>query len=410
MCMICMYCIISAVDLASRYLVWAEYSSDPDKIYKTILPVYGLNYMHGKQLYDRYREYLSEREPLEQRESSVDSDLKPGQSVQHFLESFIQQISQPILGFDKCYSEFKVLYERYKDQLTTEYNIDLNIIEKTYTETKSLYDIITPFEESLNAVVNEGTNRSETLAPTYREYIFTLKKAMAREENSDSIKNCMFLLILTIYERMVLDCWSDETCWLDYIDYRLQTRRDKRHSLFSADIITNCVDELSKKSLRNCFWSVRLYSKRMKILEILHRDQNEIKAVLEDGLAACSQTPQNTIKLWLDYLTLLRRLTDFKDEESCQFLRKNFTHAWTAIGQQWKDIQADPNFKILQMWACLESGPLKNPQRAKEILSLILGTFCPYNLENYLVVPCICICRRPRRSCEKQNLATVCQS
>lgn len=367
----------AAFPLALKYLTWAEYCPDLHDIYNAILPVYGLNFMSGKLLYAKYRKYIVDQLSVDI-ECTKDlpdplSKLKPA-NVKRYLDSFIQQISKPIKGLDECYTEFNMLYEKCADLFSTEYNIDWPTISQTYTEAKMVYEMIEPFEEQLNEIDFVERDKRELIVQLYKQYINALKAIDLSEDNP--LKSCVFVLIHTIYERMVRDCWSNETCWVDFIDFMLETKMDASRALINGQLVANCVDELSTRSLRNCFWSVDLYCQRLKVYEFLGKNREEIKAVMEEGLGASSQIPENTLCLWIEYLTILRRLTDFSNEDSCNLLRKNFDYALTAIKVQWRDqIIVDPNCEILQLWALLEYGPLKNPERGKELWTSILSMF-----------------------------------
>lgn len=305
---------------------------------------YGLHCLRGREFFKLYRQYHAK-------------DLSSPEQLNNYINSFLQELRFPLNEMEESYIEFKVYYERNKDSLI-DYKLDWNEIDQNYYKAKEHLKKIMIYEDKLKALEPQAYRER---AEVYFEYIRDTDKFL--DEN----------VLQTIYERMVADCCLNAECWLkyiDFIDYRDAFGRPE--DLQNLPLYEQTPDDVCKRALRNCTWSQELYIKRMLILEKMDKSITEVQQVLETALAAGFQTPEPAVSIWLEYLTYLRRHTDWMNPDECEVLRKNFNLCWTILGQQW-GVLADCNCEILQFWGRLEYGPLQDPKRGKELWTTVMG-------------------------------------
>lgn len=114
-----------------------------------------------------------------------------------------------------------------------------------------------------------------------------------------------------------------------------------------------------------------MYIEKMRIFEKQKRSFKDIQAVLESACMVSYKTAVPIVSIWLEYLTILSRTTDYSEESSIELLRKNFNLAWNSLGKQWGDL-ADANCEILQLWGKLEYGSLKDPSKGKQLWTSVM--------------------------------------
>ncbi|XP_065364800.1 LOW QUALITY PROTEIN: squamous cell carcinoma antigen recognized by T-cells 3 [Calliphora vicina] len=330
-------------DLALKFAEFAGRSQDSKAIWQEILGTYGLNCLRGREFFKLYRQQVAQ-------------DLSIPEHLKNYIQSFLQELRFPLNEMDESYIEFKVYYERNKESLT-EHTLDWSVIDQRYFKAKDHLKKILIYEEKLKGLeVQAYRERAEV----YFEYIKDTDKFL--DEN----------VLQTIYERMVADCCLNAECWtkyIDFIDYRDAFGRPE--DLQNLPMFEQTPDDVCKRALRNCTWSPELYIKRMLVLEKMDKSMAEVQEVLETALAAGFQTPEPAVSIWLEYLTYLRRNTDWMNPDECEVLRKNFNLGWTILGQQW-GVLADCNCEILQFWGRLEYGPLQDPKRGKELWTTVM--------------------------------------
>ena len=306
---------------------------------------YGLNCYRGREFFKHYRSYHA-------------VDLSTPEHLSNYINSFLQELRYPLHEMEESYIELKVYYERNKETVSALTALDWSDIDQRYFKAKDHLKKVIVYEEKLKGLEAHAYREK---AEVYFEYIRESDKFL--DEN----------VLQTLYERMVADCCLNAECWLkyiDFIDYRDAFGRPE--DLQNLPLFQQTSDDVCKRALRNCTWSPELYIKRMCILEKMEKTVSEVQEVLESALAAGFQTPDPAVAIWLEYLTYLRRRTDWNNPDECEILRKNFNLGWTILGQQW-GVLADCNCEILQFWGRLEYGPLQDPKRGKELWTTVMG-------------------------------------
>ncbi|XP_055843530.1 squamous cell carcinoma antigen recognized by T-cells 3 [Episyrphus balteatus] len=333
-----------SLEIASEYITIASKTNRATEIWDEILGTYGLHCLKGNNFFKLYRQYVASLEKSADEKTSLN------------IQSYLRQLKLPLFDMEDIYIEFKVAYEQNKAAPAYS-GIDWEAIENEYFRAKRHLQKILPHEQKLLDIDDKFYREK---AEIYRSYIKESDKFL--DEN----------ILQTLYERLVADCCLNADCWFEYIsflDYRDEYERPKE--LQDLPVFRQNAVDVSNRALRNCSWNEKLYIKRMQLLEKMEKSRQEIQEVLESSLSVGFQTPEPVVAIWLEYLTYLRRLTNYEDEEECEVLRRNFNLCWNSLGQQW-GVLADCNCEILQFWGRLEYGPLQDPKKGKELWTTVM--------------------------------------
>lgn len=291
--------------------------------------------MKGRHFFDLYRKFLK-------------TTFTGAEYEDLFLDSFMRELKIPLFNMEDSYIEAKVYVQKNNVQC------DWENVEIDYNNAKAHLLKILPFEKQLEEVSNSTSK-------IYKEYLIFADKFLDEE------------VLQIIYERMITDCCLDPTCWLDYVDFlEIRDKLDSPKGLPKRDIFNQTVLDVNLRSIRNCTWNEKMYIKRMRLMERMHKKIADVQEVLETGLGVGS-TPEFAVNLWLEYLGFLRRSTDYTEEKECEILRKNFRLCWDTLGKQW-GVLADCNCEILQFWGRLEYGPLRDPDHGYDLWMTIMNS------------------------------------
>ncbi|XP_050068573.1 squamous cell carcinoma antigen recognized by T-cells 3 [Anopheles maculipalpis] len=308
-----------------------------DRIWKTLIPTYGLHTVKGRSIFEAYRE---------------DTLTKNGDSPASFnrlARIYEQELKIPLRNMEDSYIEYKLLCEKYKEVIT---DLDAEKFERRYKQAKEALQRMLPHETALAAL---DAHCHQERADLYRKYIADCQTVLDDDE------------VQILYERMVTECCLDGTVWHDYVRYLHRCPPDPEENPTSPVFRQTEID-LVNRALRNCTWSAELYVEKMRIVERQAKPTSKmtILKIMEDVASAGLQTPEASVKVWLEYLTYLRRVTDFASEKERDILRANFDLAWNQLGRTW-GVLADPQCKILQFWGRLEYEALGEPSKGRDL-------------------------------------------
>ncbi|XP_055386168.1 squamous cell carcinoma antigen recognized by T-cells 3 [Condylostylus longicornis] len=337
-----------STSVALDYAKFLSKVSDEKKvleIWSELLGTYSLDCYFGKNFFSLYRKYIEQ------------SSLSNEDKLMKVAQSYMRELQIPLYEMENSYIDFKVLYEKNKEKL--EIVVDWDRIDKNYKRAKEDLQKMLPYEERLK---NLDQKFYQEKAVAYLDYI-----KMADEELEENI-------IQVLYERMVTDCCLNENCWLEYIDFILKRDEDgKPEELEDFPVFQQTALDINVRALRNCTWSPKLYIKKLYILEEIQQPKQEVQKAFEKALEAGFDSPEPYVSLWLEYLSYIRRNTDYESESDIEILRKNFDLSWSALGKQW-GVLADCNCEILQFWGRLEYGPFRNPEKGKELWDTVMAS------------------------------------
>ncbi|XP_053680070.1 squamous cell carcinoma antigen recognized by T-cells 3 [Anopheles nili] len=315
-----------------------------ERIWKLLIPTYGLHVTKGRTIFEAYRE---------------DVLTKYGDSPASFnrlARIYEQELKLPLRNMEDSYIEYKLLCEKYKSMLT---DLDEEKFDRRYKQAKEALQQMLPHEDAIAALDQHCHQKRVDL---YRKYIADCQTALDDDE------------VQILYERMVTECCLDGTVWLDYLRYLQRCPPDPEENPGSP-VFRQTELDLVNRALRNCTWSAELYVEKMRIVERRQKPDSKmtILKIMEDVASAGLQTPEASVKVWLEYLTYLRRVTDMSSEKEKEILRANFDLAWNQLGRTW-GVAADSQCKILQFWGRLEYEALGEPSKGRDLWHSVMDS------------------------------------
>uniref|UniRef100_A0A182NDX2 RRM domain-containing protein n=1 Tax=Anopheles dirus TaxID=7168 RepID=A0A182NDX2_9DIPT len=315
-----------------------------ERIWKTLIPTYGLHAMKGRSIFEAYREDILTK--------NGDSPA----SFNRLARIYEQELKIPLRNMEDSYIEYKLLCEKYKNIIT---DLDEEKFERRYKQAKEALQRMLPHE---NALATLEQHCYQERADLYRKYIADCLSLLDDDE------------VQILYERMVTECCLDETVWVDYVRYLHRCPPDSEDNP-SSPVFRQTEFDLVNRALRNCTWSAELFVEKMRIVERQAKPSSKmsILKIMEDVASAGLQKPEASVKVWLEYLTYLRRVTDFTSEKEKEILRANFDLAWNQLGRTW-GVLADPQCKILQFWGRLEYEALGEPSKGRDLWHSVMDS------------------------------------
>ncbi|XP_058825092.1 squamous cell carcinoma antigen recognized by T-cells 3 [Topomyia yanbarensis] len=333
-----------SVEVAEQYALLAVRAgrelSEP--IWDALIPTYGLHVTKGRAIWEIYREDF-----LEKSEESPDQ-------LNQLARIYERELKIPLKNMENSYIEYKLLCEKHKEVLK-----DLNPekFERRYKQAKELLQRMLPFEEKLTAL---EPHCHQERAELYRQYIKECRSQLGDDE------------LQVLYERSVTDCCLDPTVWCDYLRYLDKYPPDLEENPASP-VFSQTAADVVNRALRNCPWSAELYVEKMRIVEREKRPKEDVLKIMEEVATVEFQAPEPAVKVWLEYLTYLRRHANFEEEKERDILRSNFELAWNQLGRTWGEM-ADPECKILQFWGRLEYGQLGDPIKGRDLWQNVMDS------------------------------------
>lgn len=333
-----------SVDTALEYACLAARcnSAKAKEIWDELIPAYGYEFTKGRLIWAAWRDDFMRREP--------DSPEKFKKIVKRFKEELLLPLSQMQL----TYTEFRDFIENHSDQLP---NFDRSSIEAEFKDTKKIHQKALPFEEKL---VKLEVKSHQERVEIYKSYINDLAEDLEEE------------YVQILYERMITACCLNESVWKEYLSYIKNRSKDWSpvESNKSAIFRQNEMD-IVNRGLRNCSWSADLYVEKMRIFEQNKESRQEIQKILEQACTIQYNNADPIVKIWLEYLTYLVRVTNFADDKEKEVLRKNFNLSWNTLGWQYGSL-ADSDCEILKFWGRIEYSKLDDPIQGKQLWNTVL--------------------------------------
>ncbi|XP_055612844.1 squamous cell carcinoma antigen recognized by T-cells 3 [Uranotaenia lowii] len=333
-----------SVEVATEYAALAAKGDRElaEQIWDVLIPTYGLHTTKGRNVFEAYREDF------------LAKNGETSKEINRLARIYEQELKIPLKNMEDSYIEYKLLCEKYKDTLE-----DLNPekFERRYKQAKELLQRMIPFENRLVAL---EPHCHQERAELYREYIKECRSLLGEDE------------MQVLYERSVADCCLDPSVWCDYLKY-LDRYPPDVEELPTSPVFSQTTLDVVNRALRNCPWSAELYVEKLRIVEREKGTREDILKIMEEVATVEFQAPEPAVKVWLEYLTYLRRHANFEDEKERDILRSNFELAWNQLGRTWGD-SADPECKILQFWGRLEYGALADPLRGRDLWQSVMDS------------------------------------
>lgn len=333
-----------SIEVALEYACLASRCSDSKakEIWEELLPAYGYEFTKGRLIWAAWRDDYIRREP--------DSPEKYRRIVKRFKEELLLPLSQMQL----TYTEFRDFVESFGDKLP---NFDRNSIELEVKDTKKILQKVQPFEEKLATLESKSHNER---VETFKNYI---------EDCADDLEE---EYVQVLYERMITACCLNESVWKEYLGY-IQNRSKEWSPVDSnkSKIFRQTELDVIDRGLRNCNWSAVLYVEKMRALEVKKVPRQEVQNLLEQACTIQYNNAEPIVKIWLEYLTYLVRVTNFADDKEKEILRNNFNLAWKNLSWQYGSL-ADCECEILKFWGRIEYTKLEDTNQGKQLWNTVM--------------------------------------
>uniref|UniRef100_A0ABI8A5P9 RRM domain-containing protein n=1 Tax=Felis catus TaxID=9685 RepID=A0ABI8A5P9_FELCA len=169
-----------------------------------------------------------------------------------------------------------------------------------------------------------------------------------------------------IFERALVENCLVPDLWIRYSQYLDRQLKVK-------DLVLS----VHNRAVRNCPWTVALWSRYLLAMERHGVDHQVISATFEKALSAGFIQATDYVEIWQAYLDYLRRRVDFKQDSSKELeeLRSAFTRALEYLKQEVEERfneSGDPSCMIMQNWARIEARLCNNMQKARELWDSIM--------------------------------------
>lgn len=160
--------------------------------------------------------------------------------------------------------------------------------------------------------------------------------------------------------------------WLAYLKY-VQKREEFASATAPVEVekspVFNQTDwDIVNRALRNCTWSAELYVEKMFIGERMELPKQEVQNIAESAFEATVSSANAYHTVWIEYVSYLRRNTNFSNDSETFLLRENLALGWDALETQ----QADPYCELLKLWGRLEYTQLHDTARGKQLWTTAL--------------------------------------
>ena len=333
-----------SIDVALEYACLASRCSDlkAQQIWDELLPAYGYEFTKGRLVWAAWRDDYMRREP--------DSPEK----FKRILKRFKEELLLPLSQMQLTYTEFREFVEKHEKEIP---NFDRSSIETEFKDTKKILQKVLPFEQKL--VKLESKSHQERVE-IFKNYI---------NECADDLEE---EYVQVLYERMITACCLNENVWKEYLSYIQNRSKDwspvdsNKSSIFRQTEI-----DIVNRGLRNCNWSADLYIEKMRIFESNKESRQEIQKILEIACAIQYNNAEPIVKVWLEYLSYLVRVTNFSDDKEKEILRSNFNLAWNTLGWQYGNL-ADCDCEILKFWGRVEYTKLEDGNQGKQLWNTVM--------------------------------------
>ncbi|XP_060048957.1 squamous cell carcinoma antigen recognized by T-cells 3 isoform X2 [Erinaceus europaeus] len=310
-------------------------------VFERALSSVGLHMTKGLAIWEAYREFESAvveaARPMadfltpSDREQTFDSQLEKVHSL------FRRQLAIPLYDMEATFAE----YEEWSEDPIPE------VVAQSYAKALQQLEKYKPYEEALL--------RAE--APRLAEYQAYIEFEM---KGGDPAR------IQLIFERALVENCLVPDLWIRYSQYLDRQLKVK-------DLVLS----VHSRAVRNCPWTVALWSRYLLAMERHGAEHQVISATFEKALSAGFIQATDYVEIWQTYLDYLRRRVDFKQDSSKELeeLRSAFTRALEYLKQEVEERfseSGDPSCVIMQNWARIEARLCSNMQKARELWDSIM--------------------------------------
>uniref|UniRef100_A0A8C5LDG1 Spliceosome associated factor 3, U4/U6 recycling protein n=1 Tax=Jaculus jaculus TaxID=51337 RepID=A0A8C5LDG1_JACJA len=292
-------------------------------VFERALSSVGLHMTKGLPIWEAYREF--------------ESAIVEAARLEKVHSLFRRQLAIPLYDMEATFAE----YEEWSEEPIPE------AVVQSYHKALQQLEKYKPYEEALLGA--EAPRLAE-----YQAYIdFEMK-------TGDPAR------VQLIFERALVENCLVPDLWIRYSQYLDRQLKVK-------DLVLS----VHSRAVRNCPWTVALWSRYLLAMERHGVDHQTISVTFEKALNAGFIQATDYVEIWQAYLDYLRRRVDFKQDSSKELeeLRSMFTRALEYLQQEVEERfseSGDPSCVIMQYWARIEARLCNNMQKARELWDSIM--------------------------------------
>ncbi|KAM6155289.1 squamous cell carcinoma antigen recognized by T-cells 3 isoform 2-T2 [Rhynchocyon petersi] len=292
-------------------------------VFERALSSVGLHMTKGLAIWEAYREF--------------ESAIVEAARLEKVHSLFRRQLAVPLYDMEATFAEY---------QEWSEDPVPASVVE-SYNKALQQLERYRPYEEAL--LQAEAPRLAE-----YQAYIdFEMKVG-------DPAR------IQLVFERALVENCLVPDLWIRYSQYLDRQLKVK-------DLVLS----VHSRAVRNCPWTVALWSRYLLAMERYEVDQQTVSVTFEKALSAGFIQATDYVEIWQTYLDYLRRRVDFQQDSSKELeeLRSTFTRALDYLKQEVEERfneSGDPSCVIMQNWARIEARLCNNMQKARELWDSIM--------------------------------------
>ncbi|KAF9920650.1 Splicing factor [Linnemannia zychae] len=278
-----------------------------------------------------------ELEKLEMQDPLSPDDIKKVKQM------YLDRITIPHFALEETFSALSSFISKYEPE---DYEESMVNCSKVVTNTRKLLSERETFEENL---IN--TSYSVEAFTNYLNY------EMRPERRH-------FIRTRTLFERAIAVQCLVPSVWIDYVTFLMSMNPNKA----GYDLSPKEVLAIAESSTKNCPWAGDLWESRFLLMELYHKPEEEINALLGEALSdgTLLANPQELSKVLQARCSYVVR-NENKDEDGKSKIRAAFEHARDILDS----VGGDPYCKFEQLWIEIEAGPLENGENARALWTKI---------------------------------------
>lgn len=162
--------------------------------------------------------------------------------------------------------------------------------------------------------------------------------------------------------------------WVKYLQY-LKNREPEAVENEKSQLFVQTPLDVLNRGLRNCTWSADLYIEKIRLSEKSGVPKADVLDTAQQAFEATNNDVKGHLKVWLEYLSYLKRNTNLSDEKEVEVLRKTMELGQDSLARR----SADAHSEFNRLCARIEYGPLKNGDEGYQQFDKVIKN---YNNQN----------------------------
>lgn len=125
------------------------------------------------------------------------------------------------------------------------------------------------------------------------------------------------------------------------------------------------------RALRNCTWNADLYIEKIHLSEEANVAKADVTNIAQQAFEATNTDVKGHLKVWLEYLSYVKRNTNVNDEKEIEILRKTMELGLETLSR----LSADEHLQFDQLCARIEYGPLQDSENGYEHYETVMKNY-----------------------------------